>query len=151
MNKIDALKKIEALEKETKELRKIIENNSLTIDNIKSVEDLCKYLNISEDEVYLFDKNTKDPFEKYINACSIIPKITKVFNESWIANFTNSNQYKYLPYYKLSSLGWSFDATHTWGSGTDASVSHYYKDSNTCKKACSIFNNIYIDYHSYKG
>lgn len=151
MNKKEALSRLEKIEKESKELRKIIENDDITIDDVKNLSDICKILNIKEEELYLFSKNTKDPFEKYINACNIIPKIVKVYNETNIIDFTNDSQYKYLPYYKLNGLGWSFGGTFGWYSSASGSVSHYYISNENCKKACLIFNNIYIDYYSYKG
>lgn len=151
MNKKEALNKLKDLEKETEKLRKILENDSIDINDIDSLSDICKILNIKEEELYIFNKNTIDMFERYINACNIIPKIVKVYNQGNILDFKNSSQYKYLPYYQCSGLGWSFGSVSSWSSSSVGSSSHHYYDKELAIKACKVFNKIYIDYYSYKG
>lgn len=120
-------------------------------DKIQSLEDICELLGIDEDELYVYPKNTEDKFKRYINACSIIPKIVKAYNEGEKVDFKNPNTYKYLPYYKLTGSGWVSDTYGNWSSTVDGSVSHFYTKSNNCIDACKKFNDIYIDYYSFNG
>lgn len=120
-------------------------------DVINSLEDVCELLGIDENELYIYPKNTKDKFKRYINACSIIPKIVSAYNENKGADFTNHYINKHLPYYKQVSSGWVYSGCSVWGSSATGSVSHHYTKSENCIDACKKFNDIYIDYFSFNG
>ena len=76
-------------------------------DQVKTLGDLYKYLDIEEKDVLVFRK-PKNDFEKYINACAIIPKITTVYNEVEKLDWTNSSS-KYFQYYKMVCQSWACD------------------------------------------
>lgn len=120
-------------------------------DVINSLEDVCELLGIDENELYIYPKNTKDKFKRYINACSIIPKIVSAYNENMVPDFTNDNIYKYLPYYKQVRSDWVCSGYDRWAFGVSGSVSHHYTKSENCIDACKKFNDIYIDYFSFNG
>lgn len=120
------------------------------IDEINTLKDIYKLTKSKEEDIIIFNK-PKNAFERYINACSIIPKIVEAYNEGEILDWTN-NQYKYLPYFKkLTSGGWVYGHFFVWYSYSDGSASHHYKNSNNLIDGCNKFKNIYNDYYSYKG
>lgn len=118
---------------------------------IQNLDDIFDYLGLDEDKVYIFSKNTRNKFERYINACAIIPKITQVYNEGTILDWANSNQYKYKPFYKKVGSRWVFDCSVSWYSGASASPAHYFKSSKLSDDSVKKFNDVYIDFFSYEG
>jgi len=125
-------------------------NPKLITDIVYDIPSLMKYLNITESQLYIY-LNPKTDFERYINACSIIPKIVSVYNEGIILDWNNSNQYKYIPYYRKTVSGWSFVSGNSWASSANGPYGHHYKSENLCEKAYENFNSIYIDFYSYSG
>jgi hypothetical protein len=72
--------------------------------DIKTFMDACKKLNISPIDDLNLLKNLS------INNKSIIAQyklsiIYEAINNGWVPDFTNSNQYKYYPYFKVLSSG----------------------------------------------
>lgn len=125
--------------------------NQKITDRIQSLDDILEYLNLKEDDVYIFPKCTTDKFKRYINACSIISKITSVYNERTILDWANFAQYKYRPYYKKTGSCWVFTYSIGLNSGITASPSHYFKSSELSDDAAKKFNDVYIDLLSYEG
>ena len=118
------------------------------IDRIQDLDDIFSDLGLEEKDVLIFQK-PKNKFEKYINACAIIPKIVEVYNEEWEPNWNSSSEYKYLPYFKKVGLGWSFFSCYTWGADYSAGPSgHHYKTLELGKDACTKFNEIYNDFYN---
>jgi hypothetical protein len=145
MNKQDALKKLTLLEKETKELRKIIEQPESLFDRIKTWGDVCREKNINEN--ILPYRNPQNKLQRQLNATVKINIISELFNEGIIMDFNNRNQYKYYPYFTKESSGWvvvgdsyGFCYFSFLGSG------FYYKDSKTALYCGNTFKDIYLDY-----
>lgn len=118
-------------------------------DRVKTIDDVCEHLNIEKRDLLIY-QNAKTPKEKYINACAIIPKIVKIYNEGTILDWNNSSIYKYLPYFNNVGSGWSFNY-YSWSSAANSACALYYKSSNLAEKAANNFKDIYIDYVSYQG
>lgn len=119
-------------------------------DKIDNIYDVCEILGIEYDNVIIFRK-PNNTFEKYINACALIPKIVEAYNEGTILDWTNTSIYKYLPYFKKTGSGWSFLSYFFWASSSAGSASHHFKDPEHLKDAVRKFEHIYIDYYSYNG
>jgi len=113
-------------------------------DNINTLEDVYKYLKIKEEDVVIF-KNPKNAFEKYINACSIIPKIVECYNNGWKPNWSDFREYKYTPYKFFPEGGWSV-GYGGWNAIVVCSGGFYYKSEVLSKEAYNKFSSIYEDY-----
>lgn len=69
-------------------------------------------------------------------------------NKEWKADFTNRNQYKYLPYFKNSDSGWSASGVYCYFSFSSSSVGFYFK----LEKSAKLIQKKYIDsYNQYLG
>ena len=149
MNKNEALKKLATLEEDTAKLRKIIEEseNQKITDKIKNINDIYNYLGVTEEDIipYKYPK-TKKHFRA--NAFAKIECIIEVYNEGTILDWSNSNQYKYLPYFKkaTSGGGWVYDYCDSYYFVTFCSVGLYYKSSELAINAGNKFIDIYNDF-----
>lgn len=152
MNKQEALNRLKNIEEETKKLKLIIENNNYNIDDIKNLEDLISLLDLEDKEkLKLCIINPKTSFEKYLNACILIPLIVKIYNQNNILDWNNKNQYKYLPYYKKDVSGWVCYSCGGWSAYSFGSFGHHYYSEKIANKAIKKFNDIYLDFYTYKG
>jgi len=151
MKKEEAKKQIKNLQKEIDKLEKIINSPEDIIDRIQTLEDVFDVLEEDINDYIIFPLNTKNKRERYLNACSLIPKIVQAYNEKTILDWNNSSIYKYIPYYKFSSgSGWSFHCGSGWTSSSRGSACQHFKADNLLQDACKKFNHIYIDYFSYQ-
>ena len=125
--------------------------NQKITDRIQSLDDILEYLNLEEDDVYIFPKCTTDKFKRYINACSIIPKITSVYNEGTILDWNNVVQPKYKPCYKKVGSRWVFSYSSGWVSDIHVSPAYYFKSIGLSNDSVEKFNDVYIDFFSYEG
>ena len=125
--------------------------NQKITDRIQSLDDILEYLNLEEDDVYIFPKCTTDKFKRYINACSIIPKITSVYNEGTILDWTNLAQHKYKPCYKKVGSSWFFNHSGCWIFDIHTSSAYYFKSIELSNDSVKKFNDVYIDFFSYEG
>jgi hypothetical protein len=93
---------------------------------IKTFEDACDELGIDPDDVY----NKKDLPDEI--AFKKLKVIAKAINNGWVPNWNDKNQYKWFPYFNLSS-GFGF------------SRSYYYctaADSIVCSRLCFETNQL---------
>ena len=101
--KKEALKKIENLEKEIINLKKIINEPDDLFSSIKSYEDVVMY--IKENNLSFLYIET---FNKKLLAFCMIQNILTVFNNGWKPNWKDNNERKYYPWFEYkSSGGWS--------------------------------------------
>lgn len=117
---------------------------------VYTLEDIYDELGILEENVLVY-KNASTSFERFINACAIIPKIVKVYNDGKIVDWDNSSQDKYLPYLEKTGAGWSFQGTYYWGDGADGPCAFYYVSRERAEQSCTKFLSTYIDYITYIG
>ena len=118
------------------------------IDKIKNIDDVYK-LNGVKSDILPF-KNPKNPYQKYLNSCALIPLIVNAYNENQELNWSDGSS-KYLPYYKKVWSGWVFDFCDHWFSASFGSASHHYRYSDHVNDAVIKFNDVYVSYFSYKG
>jgi hypothetical protein len=93
-------------------LKKILEETfgkdyfkNKTFDEIKTFEDACEVLDIDPDSV-ITDQDTTDEA-----AYKKLKIVAKALTQGWTPDWNNSNQYKWYPYFNLSS-GFGFSAAH---------------------------------------
>jgi hypothetical protein len=75
--------------------------------DIKTFEDACEVLNITNDSCRPIFDEEEDPDEIAYKKLKVI---VKAINQGWIPDWDNSNQYKYWPWFNLSS-GFGFSLT----------------------------------------
>lgn len=115
MKKDQALDRLKAIEKETKELRKIIEKcdePKNIIDRIKTISDAVNILGESDCEVIELQKFGNAGISKHIYSYQQLVIICKALNEGWNPNWNDSNEYKYYPYFDMrSTSGFGFSGS----------------------------------------
>lgn len=97
----------------------------------------------------LIFKLPSNDFEKYINACSVLSKVSEIYNEGIILDWKNINIYKYLPYKYYNSGSGSVSDSDAWYYVLDASARLYYKSSELSKKSYKNFKEYWEDYWSF--
>lgn len=101
----------EADSKQKELIRKYFKINTpeKLIDKLKTWKDVLDYAKEKGYEFKLpYRENTGIREERSLNALCKIYLLAKVFNEEWVADFSNSNQYKYYPYFEKKNSGWVF-------------------------------------------
>lgn len=139
-------------------LKQLLEENwgkdffkpKLITDIVYDIETLCDYLNISERDLFIFNKNTRDKHERYINACNILPKVAQVYNESTVLNWNNTSEYKYLPYLNFFSGSGVVLASLSWSYCLSAPSGFYYKSPNLSQTSYKNFQSFWEDFWGIK-
>lgn len=118
-------------------------------DRIKTYEDACNELGIcAQLEVTLNELGfTSDE----INLRKI-KTITEALNEGWKPDWNDSNQYKYYPWFKMSSGGFVFGGTYYDGSSAYAGDASRlcFATRELAKYAGEQFTKLYSDYILYQ-
>jgi len=147
MDKKKAIERLNSLENEAKELRKLIEMPEDLFSKIKNYSDVCRELNIRE---YTENDFCFLPYEqrKKQLAFSKLQNIAKLFNQGWKEDWKNFNQYKYYPYFQTNVacglVGDGCGADHAYSSSCSPVV--YYKDKKTSDFCGNLFIDIYSDF-----
>lgn len=117
---------------------------------LKTWKDVLKY---AKEKGYNFklpySEKTQVKEEISLNALCKIHLLAKVFNEDWTANFKDSTQYKYYPWFKRKSSGWVFSGVVSRDSCSDGwSALSYFKSSEIVNYIGNNkeFVNIYNEY-----
>lgn len=115
---------------------------------VNDIDSLCEYLDINKEDLFIYSENTKDKHERFINACNILPKVTKIYNEGVELDWNDSNIYKYLPYLYFSSGSGAvyFDF---WRYALYFPSGFYYKSDSLSRKSYSNFQKYWEDYWEY--
>lgn len=74
-------------------------------DRIKTFEDACEFTN-TDPKASRFTVGTRN--QRYQERVALI---TRALNEGWLANYNDSSEYKYTPYFYLNSPGFRVDGT----------------------------------------
>jgi hypothetical protein len=117
---------------------------------LKTWKDVLKY---AKEKGYNFklpySEKTQVKEEISLNALCKIHLLAKVFNEDWTANFKDSTQYKYYPWFKRKSSGWVFDGVgFRFSCSNGWSALSYFKSSEIVNYIGNNkeFVNIYNEY-----
>lgn len=115
------------------------------IEDVINIETLANYLNVSRESLFIYPEYTTVKHEQYINACNILPKIAKVYNEGTILNWKNSDEYKYLPYLNINGGSFVVDFD-VWSVDLLCPAAFYFKNNELSKKAYNNFSSFYINF-----
>lgn len=136
MNKQQALNEVKAVEERLKELKRIIESNDKTLDDIISYEQACLIL----DEMNYADKiSDYDKLLLIIKATNFIDNDYKI----WVPNFDNSSEYKYLPYFERKAGGWSLGVVFDGRDYATCPVGLYFKKEQSARVIANRFILLY--------
>jgi hypothetical protein len=143
MDKKEALKKLNVLETEVKNLRAIIGAPEDIKERIKSYHDACEYLDVDPDHLPFEDPDNKE--EEAINAEWMMWRITQALNENWKPNWDNSDEYKWYPYFDMRSAGVGFSNSDfvSWHAGTTVGSRLCFKSRELAEYAGAQFKDIY--------
>ena len=152
------------------DLEELFKNNSLTIDNlniklsckeekkfdyreIKTFEDACKRLGISPD-LTKFDGMFFSFNKKHLIANYKLTIIYKAINDGWEADYSNSNECKYYPWfewyqcsgYTFNDSGFSFNGSSYGHSGSYVGSLLSTNSKEKCEYIGEQFIDIYYDF-----
>ena len=135
MNKDQLLTRLDAWEKEGKQLRSLLKKTDGPVtDRIKTFADVCEELGLDANKVLPHpDPQSED--EIATNAFVKVSLIAKALNEGWKPNWDDSSEYKYYPWFDMrgSAAGSGFSYSLYGGSYTAAGVG-----SRLCFKSAAL-------------
>jgi len=111
-------------------------------ERIKNFDDVLRENGIKKSD---FEKSC-DGLTKDEVAYKQLKEIVKAFNEGWIPDWTNSNEYKYYAYFTMGSPsggGFSYYVFDVWRTLSVVGSRLCYKSSDLAKHAGQLFENIY--------
>ncbi|MGE8528472.1 hypothetical protein [Chryseobacterium rhizosphaerae] len=112
---------------------------------IKTFSDVLNHLKIDED---WFEENNVGLSDDEI-AYRQVKLIVKVLNEGWVPDWTNSNETKYYPWFKMGSSsgsGFSYHVYDYWGSFSYVGSRLCFKSRELAEYAGEQFTEIYKKY-----
>ena len=117
-------------------------NDNRIIKYIKTFEHVCLLLNI--------DINKFNEKYKYLTKSEIaqykLLLINKVFNEDWLEDYNNSNQYKYTPYFIFKNGSFSYNDYGNWFGVSCVGFGWGFKNKELCEYVGKQFIEIYNDW-----
>lgn len=143
MNKQEALKKINLLEKELNELKDIVNKPDDLFNTIKTYDDVCRAL--GENKI-IFDNfnNINDiTLLNKLVAFTRLKQIEKLFNGNWKIDWDNNNQKKYYCWFENKKSGWVFYFSYDIRSYSCGQVA-YFKDKETSDYVGKTFKDLFI-------
>ncbi len=113
-------------------------------ERIKSFDDVLIENGISKQD---FDRICQGlPAHKI--AANKVEEIVKAFNEGWVPDWNNSSEWKYTPYFKMSSSddGFSCNSCARWSTDSSVGSRLCFKSSDLAKHCANLFLDIYRDF-----
>lgn len=143
MKKQEALTEIKAIKARLEVLTKIIDTPESVFDSILTVEDVLVFNGTTEKQFNLTYLSLSEDEKAYI----LLKMICKIFNEGWMPDWNNSNQYKYWPYFKMGA-GFGFSHTDYYYAYTNAHTASRLclKDEKTAIHVGKLFIKVYENY-----
>ncbi len=114
-------------------------------ERIKTFEDVLKAMDMTLED---FEETSKDLMPDEL-AYRKLKQIVGVLNEGWTPDWSNSNEWKYYPWFKMGSpsgSGFSFDVCDGWVSASDVGSRLCFKSRELAEYAGKQFENLYKDY-----
>lgn len=114
ITKADALKAFKDAKEPFKGILKTLFGGQISekiTDRIKTFEDACAEEGVSPESVLPYKEPSND-HERGLNAMAKLMVITKALNEEWTADWNNSNQYKWYPWFRHNGAGFGFSRSN---------------------------------------
>lgn len=109
-------------------------------DLVKTFEDACLVLGITASDKHMTGEPDSIAFEK-------LKTITEALNEGWRADFTNSNQVKYIIWFNSDESGFSLYDVFGYGSSAFASSRLCFRSRDIAEYAAKQFIDLYKTYY----
>ncbi len=119
-----------------------IESISYLLDAGYNIDDAITYTNQLFNTNILSDSKSDIAFKK-------LKVIIKTLNDGWIPDWNNSNQYRYFPYFDMTSEGFSYYATLYHFSYTAVPSALYLKSKELAEYCAKTHINLYKDLYGY--
>jgi hypothetical protein len=114
-------------------------------ERIKTFDDVLRENGVKRS---VFENNIQDLTTDEV-AYKMLKEIVKAFNEGWVPDWTNSNEYKYYPWFTMGSPsggGFSYGDYDLWYSVSAVGSRLCYKSADLAKHAGQLFENVYKDF-----
>jgi len=109
-------------------------------DRIKTVEDVVKEFGFSMAGFEEFTEGRSDDEKAYM----ILVRLAKVLNEGWEPDWSNSNEYKYYPWFEMKgSSGFRFLGNDSWGTFSLVGSRLCFKSRELAEYAGKQFEDVY--------
>ncbi|WP_314060110.1 hypothetical protein [Empedobacter brevis] len=144
--------KIDSLDKE-KSLITCSEIPKSIIERIKTFQDAINELGEDDEDVKAYRVIENLPIPKHIIAQLQLVLIAKALNEGWTPDWSNSNQYKYYPWFDMESSsagGFVYDAFVVWDSYSVVGSRLCFPSRELAEYAGKQFKDIYEEYFVIK-
>lgn len=121
-------------------------------DRIKTFDDVLEELGGMPDNVkYLLVYNGNDADIRSSQAHLKITLIARALNEGWVPDWSDSSQWKYVPYFTdKPGFGLSYFGFARWNANTGVGSRLCYKSAELAKYAAMQFADIYNDFLTIK-
>jgi hypothetical protein len=131
--------------------KEFISSGEIT-DRIKTFEDVLSSVEVSENLNILLSYNGIDPDMLGAQAMTKLTLIARALNEGWEPDWTDSNQYKYVPYFNNYKSGFGFSGSNydAWYSGTCCGSRLCFKSAKLAEYAGKQFLDIYNQFLTTK-
>lgn len=151
ITKEDAIKAYENASKKGKKLladlfgEKTFQKN--VMERIITLQDVLDELGEKDSDVIEYRKLLAANLSDHIIANQEVVLITKALNEGWLPNWSDSNEYKYVPWFKMndssSASGFSYHDFVYWRTSSLIGSRLCFKKSELAKYAGSQFVDLY--------
>lgn len=144
-NKKKLEEQAENLQKELNKLKEEIKKcDEIDLFSITTYKQVCKALN--EEEVTSCNfKGFSGNLIKKLVATARIEQLERLYNQNWTKDYSNSNQYKWKPYFKFGKGKWALYYSY-FGSWPDFTVIGVFKDEKTSNYIGKTFlDEIFVD------
>lgn len=122
-----------------------VDNRPIT-ERVKSYEDACAVLGIHPTELNISVAGYGDGLSESIKAYGKLIVIAQALNEGWTPDWTNSNEYKYYPWFKASGSGLSYCGCGSWFTFSAVPARLCFKSAELAKYAGTQFIDLYTEY-----
>jgi hypothetical protein len=125
--------------------------NGKITDLVKTYEDACELLSLDPTKILPWTQ-PQDDEQIADNAFRKLVTIAKALNEGWKPDWTNNNEWKYWPWFKVSASGVGFSCSRYVTSRADTSLGSRlcYKTSELAEYAGTQFEAIYNEFLTLK-
>ncbi len=115
------------------------------MDKVKSFEDACKLLKLNPKHIPVVDM-LPELHQKAIVANYKLIIIIQALNEGWQPDWSNSNEYKYYPWFYMSSFGFSDSGYGRWHTAAIVGSRLCLKNETLARYTGKKFENLYKEY-----
>lgn len=114
------------------QVQKVKKHTGKITERVKSFEDACEVLGYA--------------IPKSMHVVDKLKVIAEALNEGWTADWNNSNQYKYVPYFKWNGTKFVCNNYSAWSSTTYVGSRLCFKDSSLALYAATQFEDLYNEF-----